>query len=90
MPGDGSSADMPNVSPIGDAAITAVRSETRNGRAVKVLQLSGQSETTLVLDLARKRPLQRIDSLTMGAATAVTRIDYEYDVKVDVTPPAQP
>lgn len=88
LPSDGGSADMPLVSPIGDATITGVRSETRNGRAVKVLQLSGQSETTLVLDVARKLPLQRIDSLKMGAATMVTRTDYEYEVKVEIAPPA--
>lgn len=90
VPSDGSSIDMPVVSPIGDATITSVRSETRNGRAVKVLQLAGQSEATLVLDVARKLPLQRIDSLKMGAATTVTRTDYEYDVKVEITPPAGP
>lgn len=65
-----------------------MRNETRNGRAVKMLQLSGQSETTLVLDTARKLPLQRIDSLKMGPTTTVTQIDYEYDVKVEITPPA--
>ena len=86
----GGSVDMPTVSPIGDAVITAVRTETRKGRAVKVLQLSGQSETTLVLDVARQLPLQRIDSLKIGPATTVTRIDYEYDVKVEITPPTVP
>lgn len=90
VPSDGRSIDLPAVSPIGDAVITSVRNETRNGRAVKVLQLSGQSQTTLVLDVARKLPLQRIDSLTMGAATTTTRTDYEYDVKVEITPPAGP
>lgn len=88
MPDDDGSAALAGLSPIGDAIITAVRSEMRDGRAVKVLQLSGQSESTLVLDTARKRPLQRIDTLTMGATTTVTQIDYEYDVKVEITPPA--
>ncbi|TDR38896.1 hypothetical protein DFR29_11839 [Tahibacter aquaticus] len=88
LPDEG--APMPMVSPIGDATITAVRHETRDGRAVKVLQLSGQSETTLVLDVARKLPLQRIDSLKIGPATSVTRTDYDYDVKVEIVPPAVP
>jgi hypothetical protein len=87
VPSDGGSSEMPVMSPIGDAAIIAVRNETRDGRAVKVLQLSGQSETTLVLDLARKLPLQRIDTMKMGMAKTVTRTDYEYDVKVEITPP---
>lgn len=87
MPDDDGSAALAALSPVGDATITAVRSETRNGRAVKVLQLSGQSETTLVLDTARKLPLQRIDTLKMGPATTVTQIDYEYDVKVEIAPP---
>lgn len=90
LPGDGGGADMPVGSPIGDAIIIGVRNETRNGRAVKVLQLSGQSETTLVLDMARKLPLQRIDSLKMGPATTVTRTDYEYDVRIEILPPAGP
>lgn len=88
MPEDDGSAGLAGLSPIGDAAITAVHSETRNGRAVKVLQLSGQSETTLVLDTARKLPLQRTDTLKMGPTTTVTQIDYEYDVKVEIAPPA--
>ncbi|UXI66890.1 hypothetical protein [Tahibacter amnicola] len=90
LPDDDGSAAMPMVSPIGDAAIKTVRADTRAGRAVKVMELSGQGDATLVLDVARQRPLQRIDTLPMGAVTTVTQTDYEYDISVQITPPTAP
>jgi hypothetical protein len=72
---------------VGAEDIVAVRKEQRDGRAVKVLELSqamgaATLRRTLVIDSERRLPLQIVDGDTDSPQRTTTDFDYESPVTI--------